>query len=200
MAQNGASRRGSYLIVGGLAASIGFAGGLTLGLSGVFNDTSAGTAFLEGRPEIHDGDTFKIERDGYHHPVRVWGIDTPELKQECVQGKKTVKCGEMSRDALIELVGDKTVSCDFKGYSLGRVVASCRVDGQDLGRLMVQSGWALAEKHSKYHYQPEEDDARKHKRGLWQMTFQIPDEWRKCKNTPDPTVCRAGVLKPKTAP
>jgi endonuclease YncB( thermonuclease family) len=61
----------------------------------------------------------------------------------------------------------------------GRVVALCRVFGEDLGAWMVGLGWALAYRAFSTRYVPAEDLARSRGLGMWAGRFTPPSEWRK---------------------
>ena len=66
---------------------------------------------------VQDGDSFV--KDGLHY--RLWGIDSPELKQTC-DGKPV---GEMAKRRLIELLQGR-VDCQSKGTDrFGRTLAVC---------------------------------------------------------------------------
>ena len=57
--------------------------------------------------KILDGDTIHIAKVKY----RFHGIDAPEISQICKENNKNVKCGELSKQKLIEKIGDKKVNC-----------------------------------------------------------------------------------------
>ena len=49
----------------------------------------------------------------------------------------------MAADALRDFIGDRLVSCEAVDRDrYGRTVATCAVDGADLGHVMVRAGWA----------------------------------------------------------
>ncbi|MEO1476210.1 MAG: thermonuclease family protein [Pseudomonadota bacterium] len=95
----------------------------------------------EFQPEAHsghvrhvvDGDTFYLL--GHNGPIRLWGIDAPELDQAG---------GEASKRALEALLSRGAVSCHFIGTDrYGRRVARCFLeDGRDVGQLMIARGHA----------------------------------------------------------
>lgn len=126
---------------------------------------------------IVDGDTFVlgVER------VRLWGIDAPEGRQICEDGKgRAFRCGDVARQHLEALIGGRPVDCrerDRDGY--GRMVAQCRAGGVDLGEAMVRAGWAVEYRQFSHGaYTAAESKARSGKRGLWAGRFEAPDHWR----------------------
>lgn len=128
---------------------------------------------------VIDGDTFSLNGRTY----RLWGIDAPEKEQSCRLKSKDYLCGQAARDYLRSLVKDSaTIRCETKPRAKKetRIVALCRVDGEDLAQLMVSAGWAVDYKFfSKGYYAAAEADARAAKRGLWAGEFQQPQAWRK---------------------
>lgn len=135
-------------------------------------DISDGVYVLTGRSNVTDGDTIRLN----NQPVRLLGIDAPELNQICSVEGKQFACGQTARSKLIQLIGSQKVSCktttkDFYGRWLGLCISG----EKDLNRLMIAQGWAV----SYGRYQKEETQARRNKRGLWAGDFMPPKEWRK---------------------
>lgn len=128
---------------------------------------------VEGRARVVDGDTLRV--DGV--PVRLAGLDAPELAQSCARADGApYPCGEAAREALRRLIDDRSVACDVRGRDrYRRLLARCRVDGEDLGRRLVRDGLAVAYRG----YEAEEREARARRRGLWAGTFQPPEAWRR---------------------
>jgi len=126
---------------------------------------------------IHDGDSLRVAGA----PIRLHGIDAPELAQHCQDGAgRDYACGERARDALVRLIGRQAVRClqrDTDRY--GRVVAVCSVGGLDLNGEMVRLGWATAYRRYSEAYAPIEAAARAAGTGLWAGRFEMPAEWRK---------------------
>lgn len=122
---------------------------------------------------VHDGDTMTLAGQ----KVRIWGIDAPELKQQCGGDA----CGVVARDALEDLVRSRTVVCtqvDIDRYK--RVVASCRAAGRDLGEAMVRSGNALDyRRYSKGRYRDAERSAQTRRVGMWSGEFDRPWDYRR---------------------
>lgn len=130
---------------------------------------------ITGRARVNDGDTLTIGS----HRIRIYGIDAVELAQTCSAGGRETKCGEESKAALAELVGGRVVRCEKESHDrFGRVVSRCEADGRDIGRAMVERGWALAYRRHVADYIPDEDAARAARRGLWATDFQPPREYR----------------------
>jgi endonuclease YncB( thermonuclease family) len=87
---------------------------------------------------ITDGDTIKQGGAIY----RLWGIDAPEIKQDCPDGWPA---GRMATTRLRELTAGQPLVCQPKTTDrYGRTVAICRASGEDLGALMVRQGMAWA--------------------------------------------------------
>ena len=94
--------------------------------------------------DVHDGDSITIENGKPKKmKVRIWGIDTPELKQ--AQGDEA---GAILRKRLLDK--DVQLECVAKHYR--RDVCRVKHAGEDIGEWMVRSGWAWDEVHSKGRY------------------------------------------------
>lgn len=126
---------------------------------------------------VIDGDGIELAGQS----VRLWGIDAPELGQECSKDGRRYPCGEKAKDALTAFLGAAAPICETVNRDrYGREVAKCEVAGDDLARLMVRSGWAVDwPRYSKSAYAEDQDEAEAHKRGLWAGFFAAPWEWRK---------------------
>ena len=94
---------------------------------------------LAAAPHVTDGDTIRIGDER----IRLWGIDAPEMRQDCTMAGGTINIGRAARDHLEAVIGDREVACervDTDRY--GRTVARCSAGGLDLGAMMVVDGWA----------------------------------------------------------
>jgi hypothetical protein len=60
----------------------------------------------------------------------------------------------------------------------GRLVSRCEVDGEDIQKWMVRSGWALSYVRFSHDYDEDEKAAREAKAGMWQGAFIAPWDWR----------------------
>lgn len=87
---------------------------------------------------ITDGDTIRLNGA----PIRLYGIDAPELKQSCSDGWPA---GRLAATHLQSLIAGRNVSCERRITDhYGRTVAVCRTGGEDLGAIMVRDGYAWA--------------------------------------------------------
>jgi endonuclease YncB( thermonuclease family) len=126
---------------------------------------------LEGSVYVVDGDTLRMG----DLPIRLEGLDAPELDQICRRGGRSYRCGEEAREALIRLVAGKPVRCRADGRDrYGRSLARCSIGERDLGAVLVEQGDAIAYGD----YEPEEARARTRRSGLWAGAFEEPRLWR----------------------
>src|SRR3954462_7397957 len=102
-----------------------------------------------------DGDTLEIRGERIH----LFGIDAPESGQACLDAKgQRYRCMQKAALVLGARIGAGMVTCERKGTDpYGRMVAVCRVFGEDLGAWMVGLGWALASRAFSARYVPAEN-------------------------------------------
>ena len=80
--------------------------------------------------KVIDGDTLHVGAT----KIRLQGVAAPELDEPF---------GPEARYFLTAIALGRRARCDLIGeLSFDRQVAVCRIDGRDLGRLMVEAGWA----------------------------------------------------------
>ena len=135
-----------------------------------------GQAQISGVPTVTDGDTLRIGEQ------KIWlhGIDAPESKQTCRAGGKTWRCGVSATQALRERLGGRPVACESRDRDrYGRIVAVCRLAGEDLNAWMVAQGWAVAYTKYSRDYVAEEASAKSGRRGVWRGEFVLPSRWRR---------------------
>lgn len=127
---------------------------------------------VSGRARVSDGDSFRLGDDR----VRLLGLDAPELSQECTDAAgKAWPCGREARDRMAELLAGGPVDCRPEDTDqFGRLLATCRVAGRDLGSAMVAEGMAT----SAGRYFDEEQQARGDRLGIWAGDFDQPRQWR----------------------
>ena len=128
--------------------------------------------------KIVDGDTIVLNGE----KIRFSGIDTPELKQTCMQGDQEVACGMSAKLLLVKKIGNKTPKCISEGKDyFKRTLAECFVNGESLSSFLVRSGYAFAFRKYSKKFVEDEEFAKENKLGLWSMTFQYPWDYRKNK-------------------
>lgn len=133
-------------------------------------------AEVKGVPQIVDADTVYIGSN----KIRLAGIDAPETDQICLGARgQNISCGVEAKKRLEEHSGGGAWQCQLSGKDrYGRNLGTCTVDGEDVSRWLVRSGWALAFRRYSLAYVADEDWARKHKSGLWSGAFVAPWDWR----------------------
>ena len=125
-----------------------------------------------------DGDTIHIKKN----KIRLHGIDAPEIDQTCKIKDKVWYCGLESSLALKKLVLDNNINCvvsEIDQYK--RYIAECFINNQNINKLMVRNGWAIAYRYYSLDFVEDEKLAKKDKIGLWQGQFQEPYLYRKTK-------------------
>ena len=126
--------------------------------------------------KIIDGDTIILNGE----KIRFSGIDTPELKQTCLQGDQEVSCGMTAKKLLAEKIGNAIPKCISEGKdTYKRTLAECFVNGESLSKFLVRSGYALAYRKYSTKFIKDEEFAKTNKLGMWAMTFQYPWDFRK---------------------
>jgi endonuclease YncB( thermonuclease family) len=141
-----------------------------------------------GRASVIDGDTLEIRGAR----IRFHAADAPESAQTCQDADgKAYRCGQQAALALSDKIGSSNVTCqqrDIDRYQ--RIVAQCSVNGIDLNGWLIEQGYALAYRQYGTEYVPQEDAARKARRGLWAGSFTPPWDWRRGErgtSTPEPS-------------
>ena len=128
--------------------------------------------------KVIDGDTIILNGE----KIRFSGIDTPELKQTCIDIDKDqeVFCGVLAKMLLIEKIGNETPVCISEGKDIyKRTLAECFIDGESLSSFLVRSGYAFAYRKYSKKFVEDEEFAKTNKLGLWSMKFQYPWDFRK---------------------
>lgn len=134
-------------------------------------------ADVTGRASVIDGDTLDVRGER----VRLWGVDAPESRQTCADGKgRPYRCGQSAANALANWIGQRNVVCvERERDRYGRAVSTCTVAGEDVGSWLALNGQAIDyRQYSDGRYVTAEAAARAAKRGVWAGSFQKPWEWR----------------------
>jgi endonuclease YncB( thermonuclease family) len=141
----------------------------------------AGNAFaFQGKVvSVTDGDTIKVLQDGKEVKVRLYGVDTPEKKQDF---------GQVAQDYTAKLIAGKNVEVEAVDEDrYGRTVGIVKEGGQCINEELVRAGYAWV--YPQYCKRVEcgkwkglEEQAREKRLGLWKdKNPMAPWEWRKKK-------------------
>ena len=126
--------------------------------------------------KIVDGDTIVLNGE----KIRFSGIDTPELKQTCMNGDKKVFCGKYAKMLLVKKIDNEIPQCIREEKdTYKRTLAECFINGESLSVFLVRSGYAFAYRKYSKKFIKDEDFAKSNKLGMWAMTFQYPWDFRK---------------------
>ncbi len=115
---------------------------------GAFADkNNYGSVVLDKVTSIYDGDTFRANINswprliGERVPIRVSGVDTPELRGKCEQ---EVKLARIAKQRTVQLIREgKSVELHrMQRDKYFRIVAEVLIDGKSLGNTLVSEGLA----------------------------------------------------------
>ena len=125
--------------------------------------------------KIVDGDTIILNGE----KIRFSGIDTPELKQTCIQDDQKINCGMHAKLLLVKKIGNNTPECISEGKDVyKRTLAECFINGESLSSFLVRSGYAFAYRKYSKKFIKDEEFAKTNKLGMWAMTFIYPWDFR----------------------
>lgn len=153
-----------------------------MALSLLFEAAPSHAQSIVGTASVADGDSLTVAGKR----VRLFGIDAPELNQTCQKDGASWRCGEAAKAQLATLVDGQQVECFGQGVDqYGRVLAVCSVGRDELNRVMVEQGWALAYRTYSDDYVQAEQGAKADRLGIWTSTFLQPAEFRHAKRLPE---------------
>lgn len=160
-----------------LAASI--AAGFSIALASAASATERRATYV-GRARVVDGDTLAIGNDR----LRLWGVDAPEIRQQCLRNGQAFLCGEHVAEALRTYIGRDHVRCDFRDWNPARAldhddraVVRCTVRGVDLADWLTSRG--LAVPYFVGNYRSSAMRACEARLGLWAGSFARPSSYRR---------------------
>ncbi|MBE1298147.1 thermonuclease family protein [Phycobacter azelaicus] len=123
---------------------------------------------------VIDGDSLAVG----NYNIRLLDIDAPRTSQRCTTAQGIYwDCGAEARQRMRDLVESAaSVECYSSEQDVyGRHLATCDVDGVDVGAMLVEEG--LAWPHlNQGRYVPEASSAQAHSRGIWQADNIAPWE------------------------
>ena len=158
---------------------------LMLGIFFIFLVTAFGTrsrpSTISGRCWVSDGDGIVVEGAR----VRLAGLDAPEQDQLAVgRGGRFYDQGEMIKRMLCKKIGGKRVEVHVNGVDrYGRVIGTVFLGDENINRMMVMKGWAIAAYDDTY--KRDEAVARKLRVGMWgDKAAYDPRHWRYGRDVP----------------
>jgi len=121
---------------------------------------------------------YSFQLDEYR--VYLLGVDSVEAGQTCNIGRQSWDCWAAAQRQLEAILSEGAVVCDtvVGPDTEGRVIATCTVNGADVGERFVASGFGLAIPDETDRYVALQQAAREEGIGLWQGTFTPPAVWR----------------------
>jgi endonuclease YncB( thermonuclease family) len=135
---------------------------------------------------VVDGNIMKINGKRVHKrciggtEVRLFGTIAPNLDQLCdAQDGRKWYCGRASATVLLEAVKGRILNC--RGNSKDkdkRLLAVCYLDENNLNKLLVRNGWALAYRRHSESFLKLEKKAAADRKGLWQAMENATFKWR----------------------
>lgn len=136
-----------------------------------------GAAPVRGPGIAKEGDIVTVKGQEF----RLFGIDAPDPGQKC-QNVRGVEydCFDVSRRILEKLINNGEIECTPRKESVpeGPKLAVCTASGDDLSRVMVEWGWALAYRALSGDYVASEARAASYRRGMWAGRVEAPWLWR----------------------
>jgi hypothetical protein len=127
---------------------------------------------------MSDGDSGRcLTADGARHRVRLAGIDAGEVAPftRCRQRPEVWACSPAARSTAdaarrrARQLAANGARCTVQNRDrYQRIVATCTVNGRDLGSILVREGLAISETNYGDPYRREENEARERGRGMWE--------------------------------
>lgn len=132
-----------------------------------------------GLVRVIDGDTLDVGETR----VRLHAIDAPETDQLCGSSDSPAwACGAWVRSEARALFQGKIAQCETRDIDqYGRVVATCSIDGRDVGEVLVSEGLAFAYRRYGMEYDLVEKGAAVNGRGLHATGLASPAAFRSAK-------------------
>jgi endonuclease YncB( thermonuclease family) len=132
-----------------------------------------------GHASVVDGDTLMI----HGISIRLWGVDAPKAGQLCRgEDGDQYRCSIEAANKPGTFIALRQVNCSPINLDrYGRTVATCSVDGADLGEWLVRNGLALdLPQYSRGKYGLAQHEAEQGGRGIWKGSHVEPSLYRVC--------------------
>ena len=104
-------------------------------------------------------------------------ISVPQATAKCQGDGKSWPCGAKATLRLNELIKSSSIRCTIIQKNDQMSLARCSIGEVDLGRQLVEEGWALTV-GMESEYTQAEQDARRTQSGIWRDEFSPPETWR----------------------
>ncbi len=104
-------------------------------------------------------------------------ISVPQATAKCQGEGKSWPCGAKATLRLNELIKSPSFRCTIIQKNDGMSLARCSVGEADLGRQLVEEGWALTV-GMESEYRQAEQEAKRTQSGIWRDEFSPPETWR----------------------
>ena len=151
-----------------------------------YNDVkSKEIKIISGLAKVTDGDTIRIGEK----KIRFFGIDAPEIKQQChkpwltlsfLTFNKSYPCEQISSNKLKNKINNKVIICKWTMKDrYKRFIAECYKDKRNINSWMVRNGYAVAYRKYSKKFIMQENMAKKEKLGLWAGAFDMPWDYRR---------------------
>ncbi|MYD78956.1 MAG: thermonuclease family protein [Gammaproteobacteria bacterium] len=109
-------------------------------------------------------------------------ISVPQATAKCQGDGKSWPCGAKATLRLNELIKTSSLRCTIIQKTDAVSLARCSVGEIDLGRQLVEEGWALTVGMESEYIQAEQE-AKRTQSGIWRDEFSPPDTWRQYPDT-----------------
>jgi endonuclease YncB( thermonuclease family) len=134
---------------------------------------------ITGPARVIDGDSIEIAGIS----IRLFGLDAPEKAQACLdRAGNAYACGLHATVFLIQIIQNRDVSCEVRDIDrYRRRIAVCFAGETNLNSALVRNGWAVAYRRYSAEFVPDEEQARRERKGMWAGRFNSPEDWRQMK-------------------
>ncbi len=134
----------------------------------------------DGRVRVSDGDSLIVGGQR----VRLFGIDAHEIDQSCrAPDGREIACGVWARDWARNRFEGQWATCKTRKFDrYERALATCSVDGQDVGEVLLKAGIvAVYPRETLRDYLEFEKEAQLFGRGVWRWESDRPIDHRAAK-------------------
>ncbi len=137
---------------------------------------------VRGSVQVVDGDTLKMADKIIH----LFGVDAPEIDQQCRIYRLEWPCGERAVVILERLIAGKPVRCEIAGQDENTVTnplqAHCfNFENVNLNAAIIGAGMAVPILKQTRRYVSAGYSAQIQRLGLWSGRFILPVQWREGK-------------------